>query len=109
MFLLECFFSVSLSAGMLLFRPFENGTVPPAVYPVIAGPLKGASCDNRGHSDSKNAPGINEGDKAALLPCIKQHLLNIGDISYLPQKTTVCDAATSKEWKSSTVRNLSGY
>ncbi|GIY08483.1 hypothetical protein CDAR_592631 [Caerostris darwini] len=45
-------------------------TVPPAVYPVIAGPLKGAFCDNRGYSDCKNAPGINEGDKATLLTVI---------------------------------------
>ncbi|GIY16325.1 hypothetical protein CDAR_64201 [Caerostris darwini] len=58
---------MSLSGGMFLFRPFEKGTVPPAVYPVIVGPLKGTFCDNRGYSGSENAPGINEGDKAALL------------------------------------------
>ncbi|GIZ00352.1 hypothetical protein CEXT_595781 [Caerostris extrusa] len=72
---LECFFFRVSFTGMLLFRPFENGTVPPAVYPVIAGPLKGASCDNRGYSDSKNAPGINEGDKAALLTVIDSNQL----------------------------------
>ncbi|GIZ00370.1 hypothetical protein CEXT_595871 [Caerostris extrusa] len=48
------FLSMTLSAGMLLFQPFENGTVPPAVYPVIAGPLKGAFCDNREMSKFKD-------------------------------------------------------
>ncbi|GIZ00360.1 hypothetical protein CEXT_595821 [Caerostris extrusa] len=70
MFLLECFFLCLFLLECFYFGHLKMQTVPPAVYPVIAGPLKGAFCDNRAYLDSKNAPGINEEDKAALLTVI---------------------------------------